>query len=252
MTSAVKTGGTATGVVRVALLHRPSVLAEGLAQSLRHDGIHVDQFQLGSMAGVVASNGLAADVVLLVADPDEAPEATDAVTTILARAGKRVLVVDNPDEVAMGRCLAAGAVGATDHSLSLAGLLEQIHRVARGEVMMSGTRRSMLVGAYLAAARPEGGSDHGLALLTRREGDVLTAIMAGRSAAQIAETMRISITTVRSHIANILGKLGVQSQLQAVSVARASGWGIADDSPASAMRNSIASDIAKPRLRLAR
>ena len=152
----------------------------------------------------------------------------------------------------MGRYLAAGALGANDRSLSRAGLLEQIHRLAHGEPVISAARRCMLVEAYLTDTGTDDRAGSLLGLLTSREGDVLTALIAGRTASQIAVSSHIAITTVRTHIANILGKLGVQSQLQAVSVARSAGWGVVDDSAGSAMRQSLAPDIGKPKLRVAR
>lgn len=58
-----------------------------------------------------------------------------------------------------------------------------------------------------------------LALLTGRESQVLDLLMSGGSAAQIAEHLCLSLSTVRTHIHSIMIKLGVSSQLAAVAVA---------------------------------
>ncbi len=60
--------------------------------------------------------------------------------------------------------------------------------------------------------------------LTPREQDVLTGLVRGLSAPAIADEARVSTTTVRSQIRAILLKLGVHSQLEAVSLARRARW----------------------------
>ncbi len=55
--------------------------------------------------------------------------------------------------------------------------------------------------------------------LTTREIDILRYLSEGSSPQHIAEHLFISIHTVRNHIQNILTKLGVHSQLQAIAIA---------------------------------
>jgi DNA-binding NarL/FixJ family response regulator len=45
----------------------------------------------------------------------------------------------------------------------------------------------------------------------------------GRSTAEIARELTLSETTVRNHVANLLGALGAHSRLEAVAVARSRG-----------------------------
>jgi DNA-binding NarL/FixJ family response regulator len=54
--------------------------------------------------------------------------------------------------------------------------------------------------------------------LTAREREVLQALGAGLDSQEIADELHISIRTERNHVARILAKLGVHSQLQAVLV----------------------------------
>ncbi len=63
------------------------------------------------------------------------------------------------------------------------------------------------------------GRHHRLARLTGRESEILQMLGRGSSTAQIARSMGVSSATVRSHMQNLLRKLGVHSRLQAVSVA---------------------------------
>ncbi|MFC4335652.1 helix-turn-helix transcriptional regulator [Salininema proteolyticum] len=55
--------------------------------------------------------------------------------------------------------------------------------------------------------------------LTPREGDVLSRIVNGEATQHMASDMGVSVSTVRSHIQNVLGKLGVSSRLGAVAFA---------------------------------
>ncbi len=66
-----------------------------------------------------------------------------------------------------------------------------------------------------ATSRPDVGER-----LTRRERQVLALLAEGLPTRAMAERLRITWSTVRTHIQNILGKLGVQSRLQAVALAR--------------------------------
>jgi DNA-binding NarL/FixJ family response regulator len=59
-----------------------------------------------------------------------------------------------------------------------------------------------------------------LAVLTHRERDVLTCIIAGLARIAIAERLRVSPNTVRTHARNILAKLGVHSTLEAAALVR--------------------------------
>jgi len=57
--------------------------------------------------------------------------------------------------------------------------------------------------------------------LTRREQEVLHLLAAGASNQDIAQTLVISLDTVKKHVSNLLGKLGASSRTQAISQARA-------------------------------
>jgi LuxR family maltose regulon positive regulatory protein len=57
--------------------------------------------------------------------------------------------------------------------------------------------------------------------LTRREQEVLRLLAAGASNQDIAQTLVISLDTVKKHVSNLLGKLGASSRTQAIMQARA-------------------------------
>jgi DNA-binding CsgD family transcriptional regulator len=79
-----------------------------------------------------------------------------------------------------------------------------------------------VIGPGLEAARSQARAS-GLRL-TAREAQVLADLTAGKSARSIARQCRLSEATVRTHIRSVLGKLGVNSQLAAVALARDLGF----------------------------
>jgi DNA-binding NarL/FixJ family response regulator len=60
--------------------------------------------------------------------------------------------------------------------------------------------------------------------LTRREREVLHLLATGLTDREIAETLFVSPRTINSHVASILGKLGVAHRRDAVALARERGW----------------------------
>lgn len=98
-----------------------------------------------------------------------------------------------------------------------------------------GTTGALLVHLFREAkARPSGqarnghpaggpGGSNGSSPLTPRELEVLRLLAAGANTRMAAQRLGVSPATVRNHVQNLLGKLGVHSRLQAVAYANAHG-----------------------------
>ena len=101
--------------------------------------------------------------------------------------------------------------------------------VARGEELLAPSITRRLIEEFTRAGR--GGLPRGYDQLTEREAEVLTLVARGRSNAEIAEQLYLGESTVKTHVAGILGKLGVRDRLQAVVLAYESGYVRPDDVP---------------------
>lgn len=78
--------------------------------------------------------------------------------------------------------------------------------------------KELLTLVHERLAAPPPGSEPGN-VLTRREIEVLRLMASGANTKSTAETLHVSPATVRNHVQNILGKLGVHSRLEAVAYA---------------------------------
>jgi len=73
------------------------------------------------------------------------------------------------------------------------------------------------------AAEAQTSGAEGNGPLTPRELEVLRLLAGGANTRVAAEQLRVSPATIRNHVQNLLGKLGVHSRLQAVAYANAHG-----------------------------
>lgn len=144
-----------------------------------------------------------------------------ATRAIVARApAPRVLVMttfENDDHVL--DALRAGAHGFLLKRTRPEDLAQAVRVVAHGESLLfpDAVRR-------IATAHPARGDALRSARLTEREGDVLRLMATGRSNQEIAGELFLGVETVRTHVGNLLAKLGVRDRTQAVVAAYESGF----------------------------
>jgi DNA-binding NarL/FixJ family response regulator len=119
------------------------------------------------------------------------------------------------------RALQAGASGFLLKDVPPAELITGIAVAARGDALLapSITRRLIEEFALKAPADPPPGLDE----LTARELEVLRLLARGMSNAEIAAALVVSETTVKTHVAHVLMKLGLRDRVQAVVLAYEAG-----------------------------
>jgi DNA-binding NarL/FixJ family response regulator len=113
--------------------------------------------------------------------------------------------------------LRAGASGFLLKDAPTAEVVQAVRAVAAGDAVLSPSiTRQLLdqVGRRLPA--PVDRAPDALAQLTEREREVLRMLAAGLANAEIAEALVVSEATVKSHVSNLLGKLGLRDRVQAV------------------------------------
>jgi two-component system nitrate/nitrite response regulator NarL len=143
-----------------------------------------------------------------------------------APAAKFVLLTVSEDEGDLHLALRNGANGYLLKTIEGDVLTAAIHRVMRGEPVISPELMGKLLAALQARGSdtvqaPVAAADTGPAL-SPREQEVLHQIALGASNKEIARTLDIAETTVKIHVQHILRKLGVSSRVQA-AVAVSSG-----------------------------
>ena len=117
--------------------------------------------------------------------------------------------------------LCAGACGYLIKKTPPARLIEAINEAYNGGSPMSANIARKVVSYFNTNVQRSDNSDiH----LSERELEILTNLSRGNSYKIIADTVCISIDTVRYHIRNIYKKLHVHSQSEAVAKAMKSGW----------------------------
>jgi len=108
--------------------------------------------------------------------------------------------------------LAAGAISYLLKNVSSEALAKAIRNAASGQSTLSPEAARVLVQATRPTKQPSFD-------LTEREMEVLNLVVQGKSNQLIAETLFISLATVKAHISSILSKLQVSSRAEAIAYA---------------------------------
>jgi len=119
--------------------------------------------------------------------------------------------------------LRAGASGFALKSRPLEELLSAIRTVAAGEALLAPSVTRRLIAHFTDQARAPSRAPRGLDELTEREREVLALVARGLSNAELAETLRVSLPTAKTHVSRILTKLDARDRTQLVILAYQSG-----------------------------
>ncbi|HUR03952.1 MAG TPA: response regulator transcription factor [Nonomuraea sp.] len=149
----------------------------------------------------------------------------EAAKIVCAETGCRVLMLttfDHDDYVY--DALRAGASGFLLKDVRRDDLVNAVRVVAEGESLLAPTVTRRLISEFTSrpAARPATALD----VLTARERETLQLIARGLSNAEIAQAMVVSEHTVKTHVSNLLAKLGLRDRVQAVITAYESGLAV--------------------------
>jgi DNA-binding NarL/FixJ family response regulator len=174
---------------------------------------------VGQAGSIAEARGQLAGIDLAVVDlnlPDGTGLELIAELRGINPAAMALVLTASVDKVEWGHAIEAGATGILHKSSTIADIITASRRLTAGEHLLSPREVSELLRLVGQQREQSRTAQQALARLTPREREVLQALADGLNDKEIALRLKISTETARSHMVNILGKLGVDSRLQAL------------------------------------
>ena len=212
-----------TRPVRVLLADDHGAIREALRIMLESHGLVVVGEAADGDVAVRNAAALLPDVVLMdLRMPGR--DGVSATREIVDRGHGEVLVLTSfdEDELVFG-AIRAGAAGFLLKTADARTLVQAVRTVAAGDgVLDARVTRRALAAISSSPAEPAAGGRAGESLpdLTAREQEVLDGILRGWSNAQLSHRLGISVPTVKTHVSNVLAKLGATSRSHAAALVR--------------------------------
>ena len=206
---------TRRGCIRVMVVDDHDMLRQGLAIFLHvsRDLALVGEASNGEDA-VRLCRELVPDVVLMDLVMPEMGGVRAIELIHQAQPGIRIIALSSFGEDQLVKAaIKAGATSYLLKNISAANLAAAIRATWAGFPTLAPEVAPALVGAGVAGPCLGRGSD-----LTRREREVLALMVEGLSNVEMSGRLRVSPYTVKNHVSSVLGKLGVSSRTQAVSL----------------------------------
>jgi len=214
-------------VITVAIVDQELTFADALASRLdAEDDIKV-------VAVAKASSGPAlggcADIVLL--DADLAGDTTNLLCDANSSTDTRAVMLSRTSEPErIVAAIQAGAAAWIRKDESVEYLLEALRGIARGQTWLPATETGNVL-SLLLHQQDSRNDDMPPARLTLRERQVLDCLASGAGRSEAAARLNISVNTVRTHMQNIMTKLGAHSTLEAIAMVRHRSQSHPDDRP---------------------
>jgi DNA-binding NarL/FixJ family response regulator len=190
------------------------------------DDLHVVGEAADGRQAVELASQLSPDVVLMdVRMPVmDGIEATRRIASGRDSGGPRVLILTTFDlDEYVFEALRVGASGFLLKSRPLEELLSAIRVIAAGEALLAPSVTRRLIAHFADRAPVAMRAPAGWAELTDREREVWALVAQGLSNAELAETLHVSMPTVKTHVSRILMKLGARDRTQLVVMAYETG-----------------------------
>jgi DNA-binding NarL/FixJ family response regulator len=175
--------------------------------------------QAGSLAEARELNGKALeDVEVAIVDlalPDG--DGLDLIDEFCSRPRTMTLVLSASLEPGrFARAVEAGAAGVLHKSTPIKEIVDAVRKLKAGEALLSPPEVVEMLRLVGRERQEELAAQQAVERLTPREKQVLEALAEGLESKQIAEKLNVTVETERTHMVNILHKLGVHSRLQAL------------------------------------
>ena len=212
-------------MIRVLIVEDQTLVREGIEKLLDlADDITVVERAIDGADGLEKLRQSSPDVVLL----DVRMPKMTGIEFLQARreigdSTPTILLTTFDDDSALLNGIRLGARGYLLKDVSLAKLTEAIRLVAGGGTMISPVVTERLLRG-LKSTPLSNSTDYGGEALTPRESEILRLMTGGYSNREIASALDLSEGTVKNHVSNILGKLGVRDRTRAVLKAIEKGY----------------------------
>jgi DNA-binding NarL/FixJ family response regulator len=204
------------GDVRVLLVEDHASVREALAHAFEHEaGFRV----VGQASSLAQARGMLQGVDVALIDlglPDGYGAELVGDLRRSSPDAQAVVLSASLDRAEMARAVASGAAGALHKTARLEEVVETVRRLRAGKTLLPVDEVVELL-KYAGRSREREEQDRrSIESLTPREREVLQALADGLDTQAAARRFHISVRTQRNHVASILAKLGVHSQLQAL------------------------------------
>ena len=212
---------------RVLLVDDHALFREGLASIIasQTDFEVVGEANDG-LEALVKARELQPDLILMDIEMagGDGLEATRQIKQELPQVSIVILTV-REDEQKLFTAIRNGAQGYLLKNMRAKEILAMLRGVMQGQAAIPPVLASRMLDEFRRLSQSSPSATHeSLAELTPREHEVLTLVAANTSDKEIAETLYLSLHTVKSHMRNILAKLHVNSRNEAAQYARQHGW----------------------------
>jgi DNA-binding NarL/FixJ family response regulator len=128
-----------------------------------------------------------------------------------------VVLATEEDQESLVEAVEAGASGYLTKECPLSELIDAARAISNGETLIPKHMLGALLSRLILRRRQQDAALRQMARLTKREKEVLALLAHGADNDAIAQQLVISPQTARTHIQNVIGKLGVHSRLEAAA-----------------------------------
>ncbi len=204
-------------MITVVIIDQELTFADALAIRLdAEDDIKVVAVVKASSGPVL---GGCANIILL--DADLGPDIANPLCDVNSSQETRVVMLSHTSEPErIVAAIQAGAAAWIRKDESVEHLLEVLRGAARGQTWLPVAEKANVLSLLIHQQDSSSDGELAPARLTRRERQVLDCLADGAGRSEVAQRLHISVNTVRTHMQNIMTKLGVHSTLEAITMVR--------------------------------